>query len=237
MRVPAAKEIAAVEESTQPDIEVVDDFNVWKLDSYGNRDVLICGAQRIGHRKGLVCIKGAGDGTVHFGYGRCSQHELTKEARERFYKALLLSGSSVPNNPLQPYIDRAYDLSQSIDLRTPQPELAAMMALFEMRKDVLASDLAGSDVSARLRATGILWDDLSRLARLKLEIVRTQSTQNYVTRDQVDALVEEMIRSVERRIPGPARVVVLNDMKSRLELWQNGLSFRVPIQESGGEVG
>lgn len=58
-----------------PRIEVVDKYEVYLLDSKGNRVKRICGKKRRGYPDGYVCLNYAGMGTIHKGIGYCSNHD------------------------------------------------------------------------------------------------------------------------------------------------------------------
>tara|TARA_B100000424_G_C22939800_1_gene500108 strand:- start:2412 stop:3164 length:753 start_codon:yes stop_codon:yes gene_type:complete len=69
------KKAGQLAKSTKPNVDKVTPFEVYLLDDKNKRTKRICGTQRNDMPEGYVCLKPAGDGTDHPGYGQCTYHD------------------------------------------------------------------------------------------------------------------------------------------------------------------
>lgn len=230
-----AKRIAEAVEKGKTNAVVGPNGQIWQTDKFGNPLKAICGKQLVGRKTGILCNNPPGHKTPHKGYGPCSRHEDAKAILERRYRALILGGNNLPNNPLQRHIDHTFNVAQKVDLETPQTEIVALMALFDMKLTVLQPRLGSSDPDTQRKALNELGADLFRLSDLKIKTHRMVQERQGVKKEDFEHLINAITLKLKEMVPPEQRRPVLEAIHDMTQAWAyGGMSLSI---QSESEVG
>jgi|TARA_Y100000310_G_scaffold338690_1_gene429125 hypothetical protein len=192
--------------STKPKVKKISSYEIYLLNKKGEQTKRICGCQLNNMPEGYVCVKGAGDGTDHPGWGQCNFHnrQITNTNNTGLWLELNRK-AGLPNN-LMEFLENAQIVEEQ-HLNDVDEDIRALYAIqtyvLARRRDTENPEdgyLTNRDIELLIKITDRIFKAKELRPKLKREIsLDTTTVKAFV--DQVFKIVmSNAAQNVGRRI-------------------------------------
>jgi hypothetical protein len=192
--------------SSKPKVKKLSSYECYLLNNKGEQTKRICGCQLNNMPEGYLCVKGAGDGTDHPGWGQCNFHDrqITNTNNTGLWSELNRK-AGLPNN-LMDFLENAQIVEEK-HLNDVDDDIRALYAIqsyiFSRRTDSEDPEkgyLTNSDIELMIKVTDRIFKAKELRPKLKREVsLDTTSVKAFV--DQVFKIVmSNAAQNVGRRI-------------------------------------
>lgn len=189
-----------------PNIEIIDEDEIYLLDDGGLRVKRICGKQKAGYPDGYVCVNPAGWGTLHPGISRCKYHEPKGNTvtHVSFWKRLRKKYHIVPN------VSEALDLAEELT----DNELASVDLEIQMLYSLLIDHMQGNAEWKKgdSKFALLILDKIVKAKETKSKIEKALAVDPRVITAFVDQIFSQIVKFAEREVARKIMESILSEV-------------------------
>jgi len=208
------KKAGQLASSTKPKIDKVSPYEVYLLGDNNQRTRRICGTQRNSMPEGYVCLKPAGDGTDHPGYGQCTYHDrqITNPNNTGLWQNLNRQ-AGLPAN-LMEYFENAQIIEEK-HLTSVDEDIKGMYALqsyvMQRRRDLENPEegyLTNQDIELVMKIT----DKIIKAKELRPKLKKEVSLDTTTVKAFVDQIFKIIMQNAAKNVGKRILTEIMDDV-------------------------
>ena len=158
---------------------------------YYSEDRKVCGCSLKGYRDWFRCLREAGHGTLHPGYGYCKEHEMVEELEVRQDIWLQIKNTYNKASTLMDVVLKAQEI-QSVS----GDSMDADIAFLEIARQVIMRNLEQNGTANREERNDLTYmsDVMSKIKERKIKATQI----NYIAPEKVAAMILQVLDAVTK---------------------------------------